>query len=86
MLFGHWKDFADCVSDIREKNPSYSEEQVRATCGKLKANLEKCTNPDAAYSAVARDLKKSDAGSVAPMTVDVDKKHGKNGDQEIVES
>ena len=77
MPFGHWKDFADCVSDIREKNPSYSEEQVRATCGKLKANLEKCTNPDAAYSAVARDLKKSDAGSVAPMTVDVDKKHGK---------
>ena len=77
MPFGHWKDFDSCLADIREKNPSYSEEQVRATCGKLKANLEKCTNPDAAYSAVARDLKKSDAGSVAPMTVDVDKKHGK---------
>ena len=77
MPFGHWKDWDECISDIRRKNPDYSEEQVRATCGKLKAKLEKCTNRDAAYSAITRDLKKSDAGSVAPMTVDVDKKHGK---------
>ena len=75
--FGKWANFEECCKDIRRKNPDYSDEQVRATCGKLKAKLEKCTNPDAAYSAVTRDLKKSDAGSVAPMTVDVDKKHGK---------
>ena len=75
--FGKWANFEECCKDIRRKNPDYSDEQVRATCGKLKAKLEKCTNPDAAYSAISRDLKKSDAGSVAPMTVDVDKKHGK---------
>jgi hypothetical protein len=75
--FGKWANFEECCKDIRRKNPDYSDEQVRATCGKLKAKLEKCTNPDAAYSAISRDLKKSDAGSVAPMTADIDKKHGK---------
>ena len=73
--FGSWANFDACLADIGKKNPDYSEETVKRVCGKLKEKLEKCTNPDAAYSAVAKELKKSDAGSVAPMTVDIDKKH-----------
>jgi hypothetical protein len=75
MPFGKWKDWAACIADIGKKNPDYSEEQVKRVCGKLKAKLEKCSNPDAAYSAVARHLEKADAESVAPMTADIDKKH-----------
>ena len=74
-MFGHWKDFQSCLEDIGKKNPEYSEEQVKRVCGKLKDRLEKCTNKDAAYKAITRHLQKSDAESVAPMTVDIDKKH-----------
>ena len=77
MPFGHWKDFDACLADIGKKNPDYSEETVKRVCGKLKDKLEKCTNPDSAYSAVTKELKKSDAENVAPMTVDIDKKHAR---------
>ncbi len=75
MPFGKWSNWEACIADIGKKNPDYSEESVKRVCGKLKEKLEKCKNPDAAYSAVARHLEKADADSVAPMTADIDKKH-----------
>ena len=72
MPFGKWKNWEDCISDIRKKNPDYSEETVRKGCGKLQAKLEKCTNPEKAYAAIKSHLEKADADSVAPMTAGVD--------------
>jgi hypothetical protein len=40
MPFAGFKDFADCEKKIREKNPDYTDEQVKGTCGKLQAEHE----------------------------------------------
>ena len=40
MPFGKWADFDACVADIMKQNPDYDEETAKATCGKLKAQLE----------------------------------------------
>jgi hypothetical protein len=37
--FGKWKNFADCVRDMKERG--YSEESAKRICGKLQAELEK---------------------------------------------
>ena len=76
MPFGKWKNWEDCIADIRKKNPDYSEETVRKVCGKLQAKLEKCTNPEKAYAAIKSHLEKADADSVVPMTAGVDPETG----------
>jgi hypothetical protein len=40
LPFGKWADFDACVTDIMKQNPDYDEETAKATCGKLKAQLE----------------------------------------------
>ena len=63
MPFAGFKDFDDCLKKVKEKNPKYTDEVARKVCGKLQAEHE--------------DTKKSDAESVAPMTVDIDKEHAR---------
>ena len=40
LPFGKWDSFEACVVDIMKQNPDYDEETAKATCGKLKAELE----------------------------------------------